>query len=284
MVSTFHLQGWWRLCFWNNSLCWPTGHNSAEKRESSRFWSSLAAAHFFWLMHCHVFLHWLVTQKLIKSPARWAVPLLRLGCKRGCLCQISALFWTCVNCCVTVSLWICLETALQLPLLLLFYLERSSWACSWAILSVLPLWHFAWERDESQTGYMPCPRECELEGKAPGLLVIVSLKPPNHTFHRAGGWCGLLVLWVLLKGGWALLFCSASWEKNLLGLPDLSNCKEFKWIRKGTSKNIPSILMPHGFVARLCVTDRGMCNEGQKWDKGNIVSLDAFWTIEISTP
>lgn len=31
-----------------------------------------------------------------------------------------------------------------------------------------------------------------------------------------------------------------------------------------------------GFAARLCVIDRAMCNEVQKWDKGNIVSLDAF--------
>lgn len=33
-----------------------------------------------------------------------------------------------------------------------------------------------------------------------------------------------------------------------------------------------------------CVTDTAMCNEGQKWDKENIVSLDAFWTIEIAAP
>lgn len=33
-----------------------------------------------------------------------------------------------------------------------------------------------------------------------------------------------------------------------------------------------------------CVTDRAMCNEGQKWEKGNIVSLDAFWTLEVSAP
>lgn len=40
---------------------------------------------------------------------------------------------------------------------------------------------------------MPCPRECELEGKAPGLLEIVSLSTsPNHEFHRAGGCCGHL--------------------------------------------------------------------------------------------
>lgn len=226
MESTFHLQGWGLLCLWNNSLCWPMGHSSAEKRGRGKFWSCLAAVHnSFWLMHHHVFLHWLVTQKQIKPPARWAAPLIRLGCKGGCLCQSCALFWACVNCCVTISLWICLETTLQLPLLLLFYLERSSGELSWAVLSVLPLWHFAWERDESQAGYMPCPRERELEGKALGLLVIVSLStPPNYSFHRAGDWCGLLVLWVLLKGGWALLFCSASWEQSLLGLPDLSNC------------------------------------------------------------
>lgn len=138
-------------CLWNNSLCWPIGHNSAENRGRDRFWSCLAAAHSsFWLMHHHVFLHCLVTQKQIKSPARWAAPLLRLGCKRGCLCQIRPLFWTRVNCCVTISLWICLGTTLQLPLLLLFYLEWNSRALSWTILSVLPLWHFAWERDESQ--------------------------------------------------------------------------------------------------------------------------------------
>lgn len=33
-----------------------------------------------------------------------------------------------------------------------------------------------------------------------------------------------------------------------------------------------------------CATDRAMCNEGQKWDKGNIVPLEAFWTIDVSSP
>lgn len=34
---------------------------------------------------------------------------------------------------------------------------------------------------------MPCPRECELEGKALGLLVIVFLSTsPNDAFHGAG--------------------------------------------------------------------------------------------------
>lgn len=97
MEPTFHLQGWGFLCLWNNSLRWPMGHNSAEKRGRSRYWSCLAVAHnSFWLMHHHVFLHWLVTQKHIKSPARWAAPpLLRLGCKRGCLCQICAVLDLC---------------------------------------------------------------------------------------------------------------------------------------------------------------------------------------------
>lgn len=98
----------------------------------------------------------------------------------------------------------------QLPLLLLFYLEQSSGESLWAILNVLPVWQFAREQDESQASPMPCLHECE--GKAPVLLVIVSLSSPlNSAFHGAGGGDDLLVLWVLLKEGWATLFCSASW-------------------------------------------------------------------------
>lgn len=55
-------------------------------------------------------------------------------------------------------------------------------------------------QDESQASSMPCP--CECEGKAPVLLMIVSLSSPlNSAFHGAEGWDGLLILLVLLKEG-----------------------------------------------------------------------------------
>lgn len=211
MESTFHLQGWGPPA--SETAMTPGIQHCFAKREKGEKGSCrsyLSAVHH--VIHHHIFLHWLVIEKQIKSRARWAPCLCRLGCKRGCLCQSLALCWACVNCCVTVSSWLCFETgsAAAAPSPVLFgakqrrvivgHFERSSFVAvclrmRWVTGRLHAVSAWVWIR-----------------GKAPGLLAIVSVSgPPNCAFHRAGGCDGLLVLWVLLKGGWAILFCSTSW-------------------------------------------------------------------------
>lgn len=49
-----------------------------------------------------------------------------------------------------------------------------------------------------------CPvRRSVNDREGSGIIVVIvsPSSPPNRAFHRAGGWGGLLVLWVLLKEG-----------------------------------------------------------------------------------